>query len=89
LNALSSDAAPSTSSFLSIALNAGRVADALSVTVGETYPNIQSSDIAPPDDEPFADYSDTRQVARAAPKEAALPASTSEASRKGKGKVSD
>ena len=91
LNAPSSDAAPLTSGSLPTALDVGRVAGATSGAVEETSLDTPSSDAAPPVMSPPPADPDTVQVARAAPKEAALAAYNFEASRKGKGKgkVSD
>jgi len=65
------------------------VAGVSSVTIGETSLNTPTSDDAPPTTSLPPAVPNTGQVARAAPEEAALPASTSKASHKDKGKVSD
>jgi len=89
LDALSRNITPLTSSFLLSALDAGRVAGISSATVEETSLNNPSSDAAPLVMSPPSAVSDARQVARAAPEEAALPASTPKASHNGKDKLSD
>ena len=89
LNASSIDIAPLAPSSLSTALDAGQVVGASSILVGKSSPNISSSDTVPPVTILPPVVPDTRQVSRAASEEATLPASTSEASYKGKGKVSD
>ena len=88
-NAPSSDAAPLTSSSLSTAPDARRVAGASSAIVEETSLNTPLSDAAPPMTNPPPTVPDVGQVARAAPEEVALPVTTSKASHKSKGKVSD